>query len=174
MADSKLIPLVVRFWSKVDRRDPNDCWFWIGAIGIHGYGVIGRGTREDGVILAHRASWEIHNGPIPEGSHVLHTCDDRYPAGDHTNRKCVNPAHLKTGSNKENVADMLLHKRQQRGERYGAVKLDTAAILEIRASDEPARFFANKFDVSFSAIHLIRRRKRWAHVGEPTQDSGCE
>lgn len=83
---TELIPLEHRFWDKVDRGAEAECWPWTGAIDEEtGYGRIGRGRRTDGVGSAHRVSWEINVGPIPEGMTVDHTCLIRH---------CVNPSHL--------------------------------------------------------------------------------
>ena len=73
------------------------CWAWTGAVDRDGYGRI-RGT-ENGVAwfqFAHRASYEFHVGPIPDGMQVLHDCD--YPS-------CINPGHLYLGTPKENGLD---------------------------------------------------------------------
>ncbi len=85
-----------RFWSKVDKTD--ECWLWTAAT-VTGYGYFGVGRRGEGGVLAHRFSWELVNGPIPEGMQIDHRCHVR---------RCVNPAHLRLVTDKQN-------KENQRG-----------------------------------------------------------
>jgi hypothetical protein len=87
-------PFVERFWDKVVFG--MECWGWSGAKNEHGYGVLGRAGRGSGNVKAHRASWEIHYGPVPDGLLVLHACD---------NPQCTNPAHLFLGDQCANMRD---------------------------------------------------------------------
>jgi len=85
-------PLEERFWPKVDKT--GDCWLWTGWRNDEGYGYI----RDVGrIVRAHRASYELTQGAIPEGMMVLHKCD---------NPPCVRPDHLRLGTNGDNMIDM--------------------------------------------------------------------
>ena len=90
-------PLALRFWRNVAVRSTNECWLWVGAIRYDGYGVIGLGTRQDGLARSHRLAWELTVGPIPKGLFVCHHCD---------NPTCCNPNHLFIGTARDNHQDM--------------------------------------------------------------------
>ncbi len=91
-----------RFWKKVDKTA--NCWLWTASLASKGYGAFGMNGRW---VFAHRYSWVLKNGAIPEGLLVLHSCDT--PA-------CVNPDHLFLGTGSDNMKDMA---RKARGYHIG-------------------------------------------------------
>jgi len=82
-----------KFALKSTERNAAGCWIWKGRKDPDGYGSLRDGEK---MKRAHRVSWELHHGPIPEGGKVLHKCN---------NPACVNPDHLKIGDHTENMAD---------------------------------------------------------------------
>lgn len=151
IARNRSTPVEKRFWPKVDKTDGHgpagDCWIWTASTDIYGYGIVGVGGRNKG---AHRASWEIHNGPIPEGLKVLHHCD---------NPPCVRPNHLFLGTQKDNMDDM--NAKGRRGK--GPAKLTVAQALEIRQLYATGKFscyrLSLRYGVCRSAVsHVVNRR----------------
>lgn len=133
-----------RFWSRVEKTD--GCWLWKWSTNSYGYGLIGVRGR---VLRAHRLSWEMTNGPIPEGKVICHRCD---------NPRCVNPGHLFVGTHADNVADKMAKGRCPKGENAGPAKLTDAQAAEIRdARDagEPYASLAARFGVGISAVWQI-------------------
>lgn len=131
------------------------CWEWTAYRLPSGYGkmVIGQKNR-----LAHRVSYELYCGPIPENLQVCHHCD---------NPSCVNPEHLFVGTNAENVADKVAKGRQARGVGNGQAKLSAADIQSIRSTEGVSlRKLAKLYGVHNSQISRIRSGIKWAHLTE--------
>jgi hypothetical protein len=165
-----------RFWAKVDKRGPDECWPWAAGRNAKGYGYfhIG-GERARSVVerSAHRASWVLARGPIPDGLYVLHRCD---------NPPCVNPAHLFLGTHLDNIQDMKakgraargersaarLHpERRARGEKASGAKITEAQVRAIRrehAAGATARAIAPRYGLHETSVGQIVRRQSWAHV----------
>ncbi len=133
------------------------CWLWTAGRAKCGYGILSVGSRSNesrATIYAHRISWEIHCGPIPDGLQVLHHCD--IPL-------CVNPEHLFLGTQADNMADMASKGRSAHGELSGGAKLRDEEIFEIRslARAESQREIARRFGVNQSTISRIVNFKNW-------------
>ncbi len=118
------VPLEERFWKKVDKRGPKECWPWTGARFRTGYGFIHAGPRGAGPqrwVYAHRLSWLLHSGELADSDVVCHHCD---------NPPCVNPAHLFIGTRDDNNKD---RDRKGRGGHGVTVKHSRQVIEEVKA-----------------------------------------
>jgi len=154
-----------RFWAKVNKTDA--CWEWTAASQPKGYGRFKVNGR---LVGAHRFSYELHYGPIPEGLWVLHRCD---------NPKCVNPEHLFLGTRSDNMFDCARKDRlavhnAPLGERHPRAKLMNKDILDIRQSYREGciqKELALGYGVSRQLISQVVTRRIWKHVGE-TNDKG--
>lgn len=159
-----------RFWSMVDRDGPvhpvlgTRCWVWTGARHDFGYGLLHGEGRGSGVVRAHRYSYELHVGP-PGDLFVLHRCD---------NPPCVNPEHLRLGTNAENMRDMgdkgrsKFHKARFLGEAHGMSRLTTEQVVEMRRLRReegiPYAKIATRFGVTTSCVFDVVTGSVWAHI----------
>lgn len=150
----------MRFWAKVDKSHGEDgCWEWAGARTGHdgkgAYGVIWQDGRQVG---AHRVSYEMHHGPIPQGAVVMHACD---------NPPCVNPKHLSAGSLSDNNLDAFRKGRNHvaRGEECNLARLTAADVEAIRSEYAEGgvtqRVLAAKYGTDFSNVSKILRGETW-------------
>ena len=147
------VPIDVRFWRLAEIV--GGCWPWRGTINANGYGQFRIGRRGP-VLSAHRVSWELHNGPIPSGKIIMHSCDHPW---------CVNPDHLSVGTQKDNMADcaakgrIAKHRRPQRPHTR-VYKLTDDQVREIRSDDRKVHIIAHEHQVSESCIYSIRSGER--------------
>lgn len=103
-------PWQQRFWKHVTKDGPNGCWVWGDSRTEFGYGLLVKErsskTYRGKQKTAHRLSWELHHGEVPDGLSVLHRCD---------NPPCVNPDHLFLGTHADNMRDMFEKGRNRIG-----------------------------------------------------------
>lgn len=150
------VPPHERFWQKVRKSD--GCWEWTGAVvRTYGYFHVGPGRRS---ARAHRFSYELAYGPIPEGMLVCHRCD---------NRACVRPDHLFLGTAKDNYEDARSKSRHSAGERNGVAKLtqsDVDAIRRLLDSGLTKAEIGQRFGVSRTAVFWIAKGRNWDRAVE--------
>ena len=110
-------------------------------------------------LKAHRVSWEIHNGPIPTGMVIHHTCD---------NPPCVNFHHLRLGTQAENLIDMRQKAHASGGSMPGtrnpAAKLNEGQVLQLRemaGGGASFRSLARTFSLNKKTVASIVRRETW-------------
>lgn len=145
-----------RFYAKTKLAD-NGCLEWTGCTR--------RKRKDEGRFRlygktesAYRVAWRLHFGPIFGAAEVLHSCD---------NRLCVRLGHLWLGTQLDNMRDMCLKNRQQRGSRNGRAILNDEQVLKIKedlAAGMPQGVVAKKNNVSPPLISLIASGARWKHV----------
>jgi hypothetical protein len=135
-----------------------DCWEWHGTKHMAGYGSYRVNGKS---FLAHRVSWMIFNGEMPEGLCVCHKCD---------NRKCINPNHLFVGTQGDNVRDMILKGRFNPGGNNEKRLTDTERfeIVEMRRAGHKQKVIAQKYRVSQPTISSVCSAARRAACDSDT------
>lgn len=162
------VPVADRFWTKT--RAEGGCLVWTGATSNR-YGRVGVNRRS---VPAHRVAWALTRGPVPEGLHVLHRCD---------NPPCVRPDHLFLGTPTDNMRDAArkgrlltgdlnpsrrLRERVARGEGHTAAKLTEADVVAMRrryaAGGVRYQDVANEYGVSKRTAYDAIVGLTWKHL----------
>lgn len=137
-----------RFWAGVRIEDLFSCWIWTRGLNGDGYGS----TRWDGRDQsAHRVSYSICVGKIPDAVCCLHRCDIK---------ACVNPAHLFLGTRTDNMRDMSAKERGMNKLTGDSVR----SILNLLGKGRTGASLARQFGVSNATICLINTGKHWKHI----------
>lgn len=158
------IKLLESFWRYVHKTEDGSCWEWLGHIEKRGYGVMSYNNKRD---KAHRISWRIaNNQEIPKGMVIMHLCD---------NPICVNPNHLKLGTQDDNMKDCKNKGRitKSTGENHGRSKLTETDVLEIRrliAKGKTNKEIANLHKTTTQNIQAIRINKTWKWLKGESND----
>jgi hypothetical protein len=146
----RFINSVDSFLEKVIPEPMSGCWLWTGGSTADGYGLMSLNGKQD---RAHRLSYKIYCGEVPEGMGVLHRCDVPY---------CVNPDHLYVGTQQQNCQDQVDRQRNRRGQAHPFAKLTEADVRAIRASDQPSRALAKQYGIQPLSVCGILARRSWA------------
>lgn len=159
-------PVEERFWRYVDKRGDNECWHWKGGHGGSGHGIIQVGGRDGYKTNAHRISYVIAYGEIPEGLQINHRCKTK---------DCVNPKHLYAGTQSDNMKDrhkdgnddhlIRLAKERQGTNHHNAV-LDEEKVRYIRTSGKSGPKLSKELGISTATVYQVKSRKTWNHVGD--------
>lgn len=145
--------LPCRFWRKVARFGPDDCWLWQAGVQKDGYGKFLRAVGDS--MLAHRMAWILVHGETELD--VLHTCDVR---------RCCNLNHLYEGTALDNARDREARERGDppTGEEHYSTYLSWTNVAEIRrrvTAGEAQVSLVREFNATPSVISDIIARKTW-------------
>jgi len=141
----------------VVQDEQTGCWIWIGGKTPKGYGHYYTPNGKHSGGSAHRTSYKLFKGEIPDGQIVRHTCRN----------KCVNPEHLELGTYKDNADDRLRDGISYKGTKNPSCKYTEEQILEIRkrySDGETQTSIAQTLGIRQGHISDICLRKVWSHI----------
>ena len=153
-----------RYWPKVDKREPDECWPWQGAVSRHGYGKFSIGRKE---YAASNMAYRLARGDVPAGMLVCHSCD---------NRACCNPSHLFLGTFADNNGDARRKDRTAFGERNSRAKLTSSEVVAIRERvhrGDAKADVAREYGVDKTLIGRICAGQAWVRAGGPITPIGA-
>jgi len=147
-----------RFLRKITKT--KTCWEWNGAKDPKGYGyiLVKKNKKVQKNKSAHRISYELYSGKIPEGMVVMHSCD---------NSSCVNPKHLSLGTPLDNHNDKMNKGRQARGEKMNTAKLtesDVREIISLAKQGYSNAEICQTFKITNAHVGNIKKRLSWKHL----------
>ena len=146
---------VARFHLFVDARDKKSCWPWLGSRNDAGYGSFYLNNRR---VMAHRAAFGFAYGPLTPGVVIRHACNNAW---------CVNPRHLRAGTQADNMRDKVVAGRQAKGSKNGRAKLTEKTAREAlrrMAKGERKTDLALELGVSRRALRFLESGAKWKHV----------
>jgi len=158
-----------RFWPKVDKRGPNECWEWARRLDPDGYGSLSVtfSKNNDKEIRANRFSLMLKLGRLLKpGLCALHNC----PGGD--NPSCVNPVHLWEGSIGDNMKDKMKKGRFRGNTHIGTqcsrAKLTEKKVLAVRKEHATGKVtyaeLGRRHKMHPTSIRSLVLRDTWKHI----------
>ena len=157
--------LADRFWEKVAVSTEDKCWEWTSAFTTRNYGFFWVGGKKRSE-YAHRMSYMLAKGEIPDGMVVMHACD---------NTRCVNPNHLSIGTFKDNSQDSVKKKRaactKQDGNRNPSAKFRETTVQRLRivGGCVPQKTLAAATGMTRENVGQILRSDTWSHLTSSKQ-----
>ena len=147
------------------------CWEYQGSLLTDGYGILGvrktNGKKGLWCYTMHRLSYYYHKHTDPASLVVRHDCD---------NPCCINPAHLRLGTHKDNARDAMERGRKPRGEKHCQSKLTDKNVLDIKKrlyGGETHRAIAKDFGIHRTGIQKINAGVTWKHIQLPEETLPC-